>query len=341
MIHAGIYYPQNSLKSLLCVRGRKLLYDYCENYNIDYKNTRKLVVATSLAQYQSNLPSIKKSGEDCGVTSLTILSRDDVKYLEPEVECYGALLSPETGVLNSHEYMISLLGEAENHGAVLALNTKVDCVSSDLNGFTVQSDGIDLKCDILINGAGLFAGHIAFQLFHNMSTLNSVQSINPSNSINRQYFAKGNYYRLVNQKNPFHHLIYPIPEKGGLGVHATIDLGGNCRFGPDVEWIDPSITDPDNIALNVDPTRANEFYEQVRKYWPNLKDGNLAPDYAGIRPKLGHPDHSGKGMYADFLIEGEKNHGIKGFVNLMGIESPGLTSSLAIAEKVVQLLSLQ
>ena len=363
VIHAGLYYPPNSLKAELCVRGRKLLYEFCQERNVEYSKIGKLIVANSVEQYESNLMEIKARGEANGVENLRLLSRQDVHRFEPEVECYGALYSPETGVLDSHGFMLSLLADAENHGTTLALNTQVDNVyNHHTDGtFIVQSEDMDLSCDILVNCAGLFAGHIAAPLFSTKSStpnspLSLYSSITSSGQTistytpTQQYYAKGNYFRLQNQKNPFHHLIYPIPEPGGLGVHATIDLGGYCRFGPDVEWISPDFQNPDTIPLQVDPRRADKFYNQIRQYWPNLKDGNLVPDYAGLRPKVDHPfltqnmneqenRHNVVGN-KDFVVQGVKEHGIEGYIHFMGIESPGLTSSLALAERMLLLLSL-
>mmetsp|Transcript_13808 Transcript_13808/g.20966 ORF Transcript_13808/g.20966 Transcript_13808/m.20966 type:complete len:267 (-) Transcript_13808:60-860(-) len=261
--------------------------------------------------------------------------------------------------------MVSLLGDAENCGSTststgtctLALHSNVDNISVMDNGkLMVQAEGMELVCDSIVNCAGLHAGDIAQMVYQSThKNKKSMKSCNDDTdtdtntntdmdthtdfNLNRQYFAKGNYYRLQGQKSPFQHLVYPVPERGGLGVHATIDLGGNTRFGPDVEWIAKDLFNPDEIDLSVDPTRSDKFYSEVRKYWPALNDGALVPDYCGIRPKLGHPVKTdGPSVKADFKIEGEKDHGIKGFVNLLGIESPGLTSSLAIAEMVTELL---
>jgi len=377
VIHAGLYYPSNSMKAKMCVRGRELLYEYCQERGVEYKKIGKLIVASSREQYDSKLMEIKYRGEMNGVPNLKLLSQNEVQMMEPEVNCFGALYSPETGVVDSHGLMLSLLGEAEDHGATLAYNANVDHIEyqnhngNDHRGpFLVRSQNMDLTCDILINCAGLFAGHISKTLFGNNNQMNASpspaleekSSIDKSHSYEqstrsfiptRQYYAKGNYYRLQNQKNPFHHLIYPVPEPGGLGVHGTIDLGGNCRFGPDVEWISHKIKNPDNIDLDVNSQQITKFYDEIRKYWPNLQDGNLAPDYAGIRPKLDHPFilqeelknnnlSSATPVVAgngDFVIQGEKVHGMTGYIHMMGIESPGLTSSLAIAEKIANILT--
>mmetsp|Transcript_1440 Transcript_1440/g.1572 ORF Transcript_1440/g.1572 Transcript_1440/m.1572 type:complete len:312 (+) Transcript_1440:227-1162(+) len=295
-----------------------------------------------------------------GVDDLIRLTNDDVNAnYESEVTCHGALFSPSTGILDSHSFMISLLADVEMYGSTLALNSDVEDISvvdgnnsDNKRGGNIKltAEGMELICDSVVNCAGLHAGSIAQMLFDSVLKKQSgTCAIDPNNTKNmhdhhdnnhhQQYYAKGNYYRLQNQKRPFSHLVYPIPEEGGLGVHATIDLGGNVRFGPDVEWIDKDIINPDEINYSVDIDRVESFYDEVRKYWPNLHDGALAPDYSGIRPKLGHPSNrTGPSTNADFRIEGPSCHGIKGFVNLSGIESPGLTASMAIADDVVKIL---
>lgn len=341
VIHAGIYYPPTSLKAKLCVQGKRLLYDYCKSRNIPYDRKGKLIVATDHNQYMHNLQKIRDNAIQCGVYDLQLLSKHDVQQnFEPNVDCHGALFSPSTGVIDSHTYMVSLLADAENYAGnvTCVLNTNVEKVSYDDNKtLSVQAEGMKLVCENVINCAGLKAADIANMVFQ--SAWNRNNSNNNVNSIKkkaRQYFAKGNYFRLQGQTSPFNHLVYPVPEKGGLGVHATIDLGGITRFGPDVEWIDQNVMDADRIDLTVDPTRCERFYAEIRKYWPELKDGSLVPDYCGVRPKLAHSTSS-NGLTAkavDFMIETEIDHGIKWFVNMQGIESPGLTSSLAIAEFV-------
>lgn len=348
VIHAGIYYPQSSLKAKLCVMGKELLYSYCRERNIPFDRKGKLIVAANRDQYRVDLPQLLQSAIKNGVDDLKIISKDDVhQFFEPQVVCHGALFSPSTGVVDSHSLMVSLLADAESHGSTMALKSNVDDISVLADGkLMVQVEGMELICDSVVNCSGLHAGNIAQMVYEsaNKKDKSSNAACDDAfhyndNNPNQQYFAKGNYYRLQGQKTPFRHLVYPVPERGGLGVHATIDLGGNTRFGPDVEWIAADVVNPDNIDLSVDPTRSQKFYSEVRKYWPALKDGALVPDYCGVRPKLGHPVKiSGPSVKADFKIEGEKDHGIKGFVNLLGIESPGLTSSLAIAEMVKGLL---
>jgi L-2-hydroxyglutarate oxidase LhgO len=256
-----------------------------------------------------------------------MLSQEDVKFLEPEVECVGALLSPSTGVLDSHSFYLSLLADAEEHGATLALHTTVDDAEIADNVIRVHSDGAWIECETIVNSAGLGAGNVA-------SLLHKDTPWKPP----AHYYAKGTYFRLEG-KPSFQHLIYPVPEPGGLGVHATVDWSGHSvKFGPDVEWLDPSI-DLDEIDLNPDPQRGDKFYDQVRKYWPKLADGKLVPDYSGIRPKLQHPLHHGPSLpFMDFLISGPEEHGVPGLIHLFGIESPGLTSSMAIGDYVCNLV---
>lgn len=360
VIHAGIYYPPSSLKSKLCVHGKELLYNFCNSRDIPHDRKGKLIVATNKSQFQFDLPKILDNAIRNGVDDVRLISDYDVKHhFESQVVCHGALFSPSTGVVDSHSLMVSLLADAENHGATLALNSKVDNISLTVDGkLGIEAEGMELVCESVVNCAGLKASDIAQMVFQSAQctdlSTNRKRNRNRNRNGNgngngnemnrqlldhRQYFAKGNYYRLQGQRTPFQHLVYPVPEKGGLGVHATIDLAGNTRFGPDVEWISQDVIDADEIDLSVDPNRSKCFYGEVRKYWPGLEDGSLVPDYCGIRPKLGHPmEMDGPSIKADFKIEGEKDHGIKGFVNLQGIESPGLTSSLAIAERVKHML---
>lgn len=324
------------------------------------------MVATSGEQLSNDLPRIARHAAGNGVADLITLSGDDVRsHFEPQVTCEGALFSPSSGILDSHSYMLSLLADAEEGGTTVAFHSPVsnvwfddDTTISNIStggknrqrvwvesSSSSEGEGMQILCDTAINCTGLNADQMLRNMFHQKGHCPSGihMDIPP-----RQFFAKGNYYRLEGQKNPFRHLVYPVPEKGGLGIHATIDLGNHCRFGPDVEWISSSssrvgdgkdyhFVDPDQIDLEVDPARSESFYEEVRKYWPGLKDGALQPDYCGIRPKLGHPD-VGKGLiHADFWIHKLGRGG--GFVHLAGIESPGLTASMAIADEVVELLS--
>eukprot|EP00980_Cylindrotheca_fusiformis_P030794 scaffold25436_cov127-Cylindrotheca_fusiformis.AAC.2 len=330
VIHAGIYYPPNSWKSKFCVQGKKLLYDYIRSRHISYNQCGKLIVATQPEQRDGDLLNLKERGENNGVDDLQIVSQDDVKVMEPDVESFGAIWSPSTGVLDTHSLFLSLLGDAEEQGAQLALNTTVEDAAVENGKLLLSADDTWVGCDLVINSAGLWATQVA-SLFHK----------NGSNyKVPRPFYAKGNYFRLQG-KVPFEHLVYPIPEPGGLGVHATIDWSGNAlKFGPDVEWLDPSETqNPRQISLDVDPKRGEKFYSEVRKYWPALQDDQLLPDYVGVRPKLNHPSEEPFG-FTDFRIDGPEKHGIQGLVHLYGMESPGLTGSMAIADHIKNVVAL-
>jgi len=349
VIHAGLYYPPQSLKARLCVQGKQQLYAYCRERHIPFQNCGKLVVATQESQVHNELETLQRQAFVNGVTDVRIVSPEDVKVMEPQVTCVGgALWSPSTGVIDSHSYMMSLLADAEDDGdTTLVLHTNV--VGANINsGSDVPlqlqfEDGTWLSCDAVVNAAGLWAHRIA-KLFHNASSPSSPQRHHVWQPP-RQYFAKGTYFQLQGvQPMPFSHLIYPVPEPGGLGVHATIDWAGQAvKFGPDVEWIDfpdddEEEMDPSQLSLVPDPQRGVRFYEQVRKYWPHLPDDKLIPDFVGIRPKLNHPaTRTGLG-FEDFRIVSEETHGIPGLVHLFGIESPGLTSSMAIGDYVANLL---
>lgn len=319
VIHAGIYYAKDSVKARLCVKGRNMMYAYCQSHGVTHKRCGKLIVATDESQV-SMLDAIRGKAEQNKVNDLTFLDADQVRAMEPNVTCHGALLSPSTGLVDSHGLMLSYQGEAEDHGAMFAFNSPVIGGEVTPDGILLRVGGdqpMDLLCDHVVNAAGLYAQPIA----------RSIEGI-PAETIPGQYFARGVYFTLGGGKPPFTRLIYPMPDPlGGLGVHVTIDLGGQVKFGPDVEWID-------SIDYTVDPARGEKFYNSIRKYWPALPDGALQPGYAGVRPKI-HPKGSHE---TDFVIQGEDVHGVKGLVNLYGIESPGLTSSLAIAEDVRNLL---
>lgn len=344
VIHAGIYYPYSSLKRELSVKGRKLLYEYCASRHVEHRKCGKIIVATTQKEKQEDLQKLYNQGKQNGVTDLVLLTKDDVLRIEPHIICEGGILSPSTGIIDSHGLMMSLLAEAEEYGAILSLHSAVKggTINPDGSIRLYVDDGTDILFQNVINCAGLFAHQIA-----NSITI-PTQDCNNKNKkkicYKRQYFAKGNYFKLKSSyKNvSFERLVYPIPEKGGLGVHATIDLAGQIRFGPDVEWIDPNheITTTltpspkTSIDYTVDLERANSFYPLIRKYWPHLKDGDLEPDYSGVRPKLLHPlIHSSYGNN-DFLIDQPTKH----LVNLLGIESPGLTSCLALADKVYSVI---
>jgi L-2-hydroxyglutarate oxidase LhgO len=318
VIHAGIYYPKESLKANLCIEGRKLIYHFCEEYHIPFKKCGKLIVATKDDQID-RLSHIKHHAEINGVLDLRDLSIAEIKDIEPSLSCISALLSPSTGIISSHDYMLALLGDAENHGASLAL--KSDFVSAEYcHDYFILKIGyenqVKVRTKILINSAGLSAPQMA----RNISGL-------AGKFIPECYFAKGNYFSL-SYKSPFKHLVYPVPEQGGLGVHLTLDLAGQARFGPDVEWVN-------EINYDIDPNRAEKFYTAIRTYWPELEDNSLQPAYSGIRPKIVGPGN----VDADFVIQGPSVHGLNGLINLFGIESPGLTSSLAIAQYVINILN--
>ncbi len=314
VIHAGIYYPRDSLKADLCVRGRILLYRYLEEHAIDHQRCGKLIVATGEKQIP-DLETLNLKARANGIDDLQFIGADAARDLEPELYCVAALLSPSTGIMDSHGYMLSLLGDAENNGATLALHSAVTGGRVTGRGIMidVESDGesISLDCTTVINSAGLGAQAIAASL-HGM----------PQSMIPPLYLAKGNYFSLPG-KAPFRHLVYPVPEEAGLGIHYTRDLGGQGKFGPDVEWIE-------TIDYGVDPERGARFYDAIRNYWPQLPDSALNPAYCGVRPKIQAPGENA----ADFVIQGGADHGIPGLVNLYGIESPGLTASLAIAREV-------
>jgi L-2-hydroxyglutarate oxidase LhgO len=318
VIHAGIYYPPGSLKARVCVEGRKLLYRYLGERGLPHKTCGKLIVATSAAQRPA-LETIAARAEASGVSSLRWLDAKEAHALEPEVTCEIALLSPETGVVDSHAFMLSLLGECEAAGGSLALNTPILGWRREGEGFSVDFGGDD-PATYTVRSIVNSAGHGAPRLLRLLDGF-------PPQHVPVQSFAKGNYFALLG-KQPFSHLVYPIPEAAGLGIHATIDMGGRVKFGPDVEWVE---SDQD---LVVDPTRAERFYAAIRTYWPGLADNALVADYAGIRPKLHGPSEP----MPDFRIDGPALHGVPGLVNLLGIESPGLTSSLAIADIVVERL---
>jgi L-2-hydroxyglutarate oxidase LhgO len=314
VIHAGIYYPQGSLKARLCIAGRDLLYGFCEQYGIAHQRCGKLIAATSDTQLPQ-LERIRSAAQAHGV-ALAFLGRDEAVRLEPELSCVGALHSPLTGIIDSHEYMLALLGQSQTHGAMLACHSRVTAIRLQPAGVLIGINDEEPQwcARAVINCAGLHAPQVA----------HSIDGF-PAKRIPAPYFAKGNYFALAG-RSPFRRLVYPVPEHGGLGVHLTLDLVGRARFGPDVQWVDEPNCD-------VDPQRAEQFYAAIRQYWPALPDGALQPAYAGIRPKIAGPSEPA----ADFRIDGPEVHGVRGVVNLFGIESPGLTASLAIADHVATL----
>jgi L-2-hydroxyglutarate oxidase LhgO len=316
VIHAGIYYTEGSLMARMCVGGKHALYQYCEDHGIPHRNCGKLIVATS-PQETERLQSIKAHAEANGVLDLQTLSGAEARALEPALNCDAALLSPSTGIIDSHAYMLALRGDAEDAGAACALHTPVLGARALADRIELDAGGdapVSLECRLLINAAGLGATAVA----------RAIDGM-PIDLIPPAYLAKGNYFSC-STRTPFSHLIYPVPEPGGLGVHLTLDMAGQARFGPDVEWVDA-------IDYAVDPARAERFYPAIRRYWPTLPDGALMPSYSGIRPKIVPPAVAAQ----DFLIQGPGDHGVKGLINLFGIESPGLTSSLAIADYVGEL----
>jgi L-2-hydroxyglutarate oxidase LhgO len=318
VIHAGIYYPKGSLKARFCVAGKHAMYAYCDEHGIPYQRCGKLIVATEEKEL-ADLDRIKAFAAENGVPDLVRLDAKEVKELEPEVFCIAALLSPSTGIVDSHQLMLGYQGDAEAHGAAFAFCAPVVGGRVENDGIRLQVGGVEataLKAEIVVNAAGLGAQPLS----------RSIKGI-PPGSIPPLYYAKGNYYTLAG-RSPFKRLIYPTPGQASLGVHELVDMGGQVRFGPDVEWID-------EIDYDVDPARADVFYAAVRRYYPGLRDGALQPGYAGIRPKLQAPGTPAK----DFMIQGPAEHGVPGLINLYGIESPGLTSALAIADHVAGLIN--
>ncbi len=316
VIHAGMYYPQGSLKARLCVQGKAMLYDYCAQRGINHQRCGKLIVATSPAQV-AQLKLIQARAELNGVMDLVLLSQGAIAGLEPHLRCEAALLSPSTGIVDSHGLMLALQGDLENAAGVVALNSPLahaKCAQSAIE--LIAEDGTQLRANVVVNAAGLHAPGLAGR-FDGLD----------ARHVPAAYYAKGSYFTLAGRA-PFSHLIYPVPQSAGLGVHLTLDLGGQAKFGPDVQWVDS----PDD--LTVDAARGDAFYAEVRKYWPGLPDGALLPGYAGIRPKISGPDAPA----ADFVIDGPQTHGVPGLVNLFGIESPGLTSALAIGEMVARMI---
>jgi L-2-hydroxyglutarate oxidase LhgO len=313
VIHAGIYYPPGSLKAQLCVEGRKALYAYCAERGVAHARTGKLIVATAEEEIPTLL-RLKATAEANGVDDLAWVSAAEAHELEPEVSCVRGLLSPSTGIIDSHALMASLRRDAEGAGAIVALATPV------LSG-QVCDDGIELSAggdepwrmrfQVVVNSAGPWAQEVARR----------IAGLPPA-SIPPQHFAKGHYF-ILSGRSPFRRLIYPVPVSGGLGTHVTLDLTGRVRFGPDVQWCE-------RVEYGFDESRVQAFYDSIRRYYPALKEGALQPGFTGVRPKISPPGSPA----ADFQIQGPSGHGVPGLVNLYGIESPGLTASLALAERV-------
>ncbi|MEP9374258.1 NAD(P)/FAD-dependent oxidoreductase [Mesorhizobium sp. KR1-2] len=316
VIHGGIYYPPKSLKGQLCIEGKAALYDYCRERGIGHARLGKLLVACGEDQI-SKLHQINENAIGAGVSDLVMLSRAETRALEPDLECHAALLSPSTGIVDVHELMLSYQGDLENSGGMLILGATVIAGKVTDRGVSllIDQDGQSvLSCRTVVNCAGLSAQRVA-SLIEGYAT----------NAIPRQYLAKGNYFKLA-PRPPFKHLVYPMPSNGGMGVHLTLDLAGRARFGPDVQWVE-------NIDYGVDESLLPLFEEAIRTYWPSLPSGALTPDYSGVRPKL----HGQGTPAADFMIQSGAEHGTPGLINLFGIESPGITASLAIGEYVCRL----
>jgi L-2-hydroxyglutarate oxidase LhgO len=317
VIHSGIYYPKDSLKARTCVEGRRRLYAYCREYGVAHARLGKLIVAAD----EEELPALERiaaAADANGVDDVEWLDAAAAQRLEPEVACVAALLSPSTGIIDSHALMLAFAGEAEALGAVIVLRTPVTGGRVATDGFVIETGGDEpaaLCCRYLVNAAGLHAPGLA-------CALDGV----PRETIPPAYFCRGVYFTLSG-KTPFRRLVYPVPPAGGLGVHITLDLAGQARFGPDVEWIG-------GVDYSVDPARADAFYAAIRRYWPRLRDGALQPGYAGVRPKISGPGEPA----ADFVVQGPAEHGVRGLVNLYGIESPGLTASLPLADEVLRRL---
>lgn len=316
VIHASIYYRQGSRMALACLAGRRALYAYCRDKGIAHAACGKLIVATTAEEAQA-LSAIAARAAANGVDDLRRLSAAEAMAMEPALACTGALFSPSTGVIDSHAYMLALQGDFEAAGGITALRSPVVAARPQAGGLVLTVGGAapyELHCRRLINAAGLGAIALA----------NNVAGIRPG-SVPRQYLAKGNYFTIAGRA-PFSRLIYPVPVAGGLGVHLTLDLAGQARFGPDVEWVE-------TFDYGVNPARADGFYAAIRRYWPALPDGALSPAYAGIRPKIAPPGAPAQ----DFVLQGPETHGVAGLINLFGIESPGLTASLALADMVAEM----
>lgn len=315
VIHGGLYYPAGSLKARSCVAGRHRLYAYCREHGVPHARTGKLIVATSQAEIPG-LEKIAATARANGVGDLEWLDQAQAQRLEPDLRCVASLLSPSTGIIDSHALMLAYQGEAEAAGAIVVLRTPVLCGVVRNDGLELVIGGDDpatIRCRFLVNAAGLHAPALA----------RMIEGI-PRETIPPAYFCRGVYFTLSGPA-PFRRLIYPVPVAGGLGVHITLDLAGQARFGPDVEWIS-------SVDYAVDPARGHAFYAAIRTYWPDLRDGALQPGYAGIRPKISGPAEPA----ADFLVQGPEAHGVPGLVNFYGIESPGLTASLPLADEVMR-----
>lgn len=318
VIHAGIHYEPGSLKATLCVSGRDLLYRYCNRRGIEHRRCGKFTVATTHAQVGA-LDTIAANARANGVLDLEVIDAGYARRMEPSLHCLAALSSPSTGIIDSHGYLRSLLADAEGCGADIAYGTTVTTLRPGPAGTVVYIEGEEAPAATarwIINAAGLQAHAVAA----------AIEGF-PAQHIPQIHYAKGNYFTLSGRA-PFKRLIYPVGEHGWLGIHMTIDLAGAARFGPDLEWIEA-------VDYAVSVAHAAQFYESIRQYWPTVERERLQPAYAGVRPKLTGPGEPPK----DFLISGPQQHGIAGIINLFGMESPGLTSSLAIGDVVAAMVS--
>ena len=320
VIHAGMYYPDDSLKAKFCVIGNHLLYEFCDKYNINYKRLGKLIVAADDAETKE-LERLHNQGLKNGVSDLRMLNRDEIKILEPNVEAFAGLLSPSTGVLDSHDLMQTFCGCAKENDVVFVFGAEVINIHRNAGGYEVGIQDSDrtysVSGRVVINAAGLFSDRVA-----------QLAGIDVEKAGYKLHYCKGEYFslnpkirRLVNR------LVYPVPEQAALGVHITLSLDGSMRLGPNVKFTD-------NIEYSVDESDKAEFYQAVHRYLPSIKFDDLAPDFAGVRPKL---QAKGKG-FRDFVIRNEADKGLPGFINLIGIESPGLTASLSIAKYVAAMV---
>ena len=319
VIHAGIYYPTGTLRAQLCVRGKALLYDFCATHQVQHRRCGKLIVAQDEAEV-AQLQVIDARARANGVADLQWLEADAARALEPQLRCHRALLSPSTGIIDSHGLMLALLGDAERHGAMLALRSPIERATVVDGGVELQVGGdtaTTLRARCVVNSAG-----------HGAPVLAAATMGLSREHVPPRYFAKGCYFTLSGA-SPFSRLVYPAPgESSHLGVHLTLDLGGQARFGPSFRWVD-------DLDYSIDEREVDHFYGEVRRYWPGLMDGALQPGYSGVRPKIRGPGEPAQ----DFRIDGPAVHGVPGLVNLFGIESPGLTASLAIADAVVAALA--
>jgi L-2-hydroxyglutarate oxidase LhgO len=318
VIHAGLYYAPGSLKARLCVRGKQLLYDLCASHGVEHRRCGKLTVANN----EEEVVALRRLEQRAAANGVEVewLEGGEARALEPALRCIAALHSPSTGIVDSHGFMLALQGDLERAGGMVAFDSAVDGVRLGRAGaphLVRLADGSELAASAVVNAASLHACALARRF----------EGLEPR-FVPREWFAKGNYYALTGRA-PFSRLIYPAPADAHLGTHLTLDLGGQAKFGPDIEWLD--VRRPEDIDYQVDPARAEGFYAEVRRYWPGLPEGSLQPSYSGVRPKIHGPHEPA----ADFRIDGPSLHGVPGLVNLFGIESPGLTSAMAVAEEVL------